>query len=206
MNCPCSSIAPENKLQPTLGNAPLADGCKTAEDLCMFCRWKKPSHVGFACVFRLTAPVPTIFRKLAKLGQTTLVLREPGLSLSKSAAFAPPADSSTREAVDERRILESSINRKLSVCELPAIPALWIWKGTSYEFPTVSAQQSFTRISKIQISASIVSEEPDYKSHGKEVQTPQPHLPDISRSQIGDCLSVFSKDPRTQAHTHMIQL
>ncbi|WP_411826929.1 hypothetical protein [Luteolibacter sp. AS25] len=49
----------------------------------MACKWKKQPDAQCACAFRLTAGTEQIVRDFTTLGQTTLVLREPGLSLSK---------------------------------------------------------------------------------------------------------------------------
>jgi len=53
----------------------------------MFCSWKKSPTAPCSCAYRLRSPLHELLNHLCHLGQGTLVLRRPGLSLAKSTPF-----------------------------------------------------------------------------------------------------------------------
>lgn len=53
----------------------------------MFCSWKTGPNAPCGCAFRLRSPVHELLNHLCFLGEGTLILRRPGLSLAKSTPF-----------------------------------------------------------------------------------------------------------------------
>jgi len=53
----------------------------------MFCSWRKSPAAPCSCAYRLRGSLPELLNHLCCLGQTTLVLRQQGLSLAKATAF-----------------------------------------------------------------------------------------------------------------------
>jgi len=53
----------------------------------MFCSWRKSPLAACSCAYRLRGSIPELLNHLCCLGQTTLVLRQQGLSLAKATAF-----------------------------------------------------------------------------------------------------------------------
>lgn len=53
----------------------------------MFCSWKTGPNAPCGCAFRLRSPIHELLNHLCCLGEGTLILRRPGLSLAKATPF-----------------------------------------------------------------------------------------------------------------------
>ncbi|MCW1884396.1 hypothetical protein OKA04_06605 [Luteolibacter flavescens] len=53
----------------------------------MFCSWRKSPSAPCSCAFLLRGPLPELLNHLCCLGESTLVLRQQGLSLAKCTRF-----------------------------------------------------------------------------------------------------------------------
>lgn len=64
-----------------------ADAGSSVAESGMFCSWRKNPSAPCACARRLHGPTVELLNHLCCLGPTTVVLRQPGLSLAKSTVF-----------------------------------------------------------------------------------------------------------------------